>query len=190
MQLRAYDNRDSYALTLSKQERDELMDVLFDVGGRNAAAIAAYTGARRAEVKHLRHRDLRTSSEGYHYTRIYEDGAKRSEYREAPIPRWLVESIRDASADPTDPIVDVTMRTIDNKLDKAAQQLSKDDEAWSNLSMHDLRRTAINAWLDDDCPPLLVMQWSGHDDWRTFRDHYLQTYSEVKQAEVLEEVSW
>jgi integrase len=166
------------------------METMYEVGGRHAVGIAAYTAARRAEVKHLRYRDLRRSSEGYHYIRIYEDGAKRGEYREAPIPRWLVESIRGEN-DPDEHIVDVTMRTIDNRLSRAADELRDDsDEAWAHLSMHDLRRTAINAWLDDDVPPLLVMQWSGHDDWRTFRDHYLQTYSEQKQAEVLSNIDW
>jgi integrase len=82
------------------------------------------------------------------------------------------------------------MRTIDNRLAEAAEQLVDKDDAWAHLSMHDLRRTAINAWLDDDVGAIMCMQWSGHDDWRTFRDHYLSNYSEQKQAEVLEDVDW
>jgi integrase len=190
MQLEAYDNKNSYRLFLSKQERDDLMGVLDTIGGKDAAAIAAYSGARRNEVRHARYKDIRRSDAGYYKLRIYEDGAKRSEYREAPIPRWLAERIRAGQRDPDEDIVEVTMRTIDNRLGEAAEQLAAEDEAWEHLSMHDLRRTAINAWLDDDVGAIMCMQWSGHDDWRTFRDHYLSNYSEVKQAEVLEDVDW
>jgi len=190
MQLRSYDNRNGYALTLNQTERNELMDELEQVGGKEILAIAAYSGARRDEVAHVKHKDIRRSDAGFYKLRIYEDGAKRSEYREAPIPRWLAERIRASQDDPDDLIREHTMRTYDNRLTTAADRLSGGDEAWEHLSMHDLRRTAINSWLDDDAPRLMCMQWSGHDDWRTFRDHYLSNYSEQKQSEVIGSFDW
>lgn len=190
MQLRAYDNRDGYALTLTKDERQRLMDDLETIGGKDLLALAAYSGARRDELAHARYKDIRSSDAGFYKLRIFEDGAKRSKYREAPIPRWLAERLRAGQDDAIDLIRNHTMRTYDNRLNEAAEMLAKDDEAWLHLSMHDLRRTAINSWLDDDTPRLMCMQWSGHDDWRTFRDHYLTNYSEQKQSEVIESFEW
>lgn len=190
MQLRNYDNRDGYALTLNQVERKELMDELERIGGKDLLALAAYSGARRDELAHTQYKDIRNSDAGFYKLRIFEDGAKRSKYREAPVPRWLAERLRARQDVPDDLVPQYTMRTYDNRLKEAAQSLAERDEAWRHLSMHDLRRTAINSWLDNDAPRLMCMQWSGHDDWRTFRDHYLSDFSEAKQSEVVRTFDW
>jgi hypothetical protein len=43
--------------------------------------------------------------------------------------------------------------------------------------------------LDSNVQELQVMAWSGHDDWRTFRDHYLTDFSEQHQSEELQKVA-
>jgi integrase len=128
--------------------------------------------------------------------RVWEDGAKRSKYRETPIPQKIAIKINtileETDVEPDDTVIDHSMRTVSRHVQSAAESREEEtgDEGWLQIGLHDGRRTWANSLLDDDVSPLQVMQWGGWDDWRTFRDHYLQDFSEQKQSEEISKVEW
>jgi len=64
------------------------------------------------------------------------------------------------------------------------------DEGWSFLSAHDLRRTWGTLLVDDEIEPGLVMSWGGWEDWETFREPYLGTYSTKAKNRARDKVDW
>jgi hypothetical protein len=61
------------------------------------------------------------------------------------------------------------------------------DDGLSHLSAYDLRRTLL---VDDEVEPGLVMEWGGWEDWETFREAYLGTYSTKAKTRAREKVDW
>jgi integrase len=64
------------------------------------------------------------------------------------------------------------------------------DDGWSRLSAHDLRRTWGTLLVDDEVEPGLVMEWGGWEDWETFREAYLGTYSTKAKTRARAKVDW
>jgi hypothetical protein len=44
--------------------------------------------------------------------------------------------------------------------------------------------------VDDEVEPGLVMEWGGWEDWETFREAYLGTYSTKSKTRAREKVDW
>lgn len=72
--------------------------------------------------------------------------------------------------------------------DKLAEGL--DEELWSYLTMHDLRRTWATSLKGAEVDAMLVCDWGGWSDLETFLDHYRGKFSPEAQARQRENVDW
>ncbi|OYR85059.1 integrase, partial [Halorubrum ezzemoulense] len=187
MRLDSYDNKNGYRVVLSDQEREEIRDRIYRTQSKIGWELASYCGLRRQEIEYVRHRDLRKRDTGDWILRVWEDGAKRSKYRETPVPETVATRIQTMAevndVSPDQSIIEVSMRTVQRWLKRFCGELALqyDDEGYRHIKLHDGRRTWANSLLDAGVSPMMVMQWGGWDDWRTFRDHYLQDFTEQKQ---------
>ncbi|TKX38015.1 site-specific integrase [Halorubrum sp. CGM5_25_10-8B] len=192
MRLENYENQDGYRIVLSEKEREKLSDEVEETDSRIGWKLASQCGLRRQEIEHVRFKDIKKRDTGDWVLRVWEDGAKRSKYRETPVPSELavqINTIAETVAEQeSDEVISSSMRTVSRHIQAAAEGFS--DEGWNYISLHDGRRTWANALLDDDVSPLQVMMWGGWDDWQTFRDHYLQDFSEEHQSEEIAKVDW
>jgi len=182
---------------LTDREREKILNRLNSSSDEDAWILASYCGLRRGEIEAVEFRDIRQRENGDWIVRVYEENNKTDDYRETPIPerfayklKTRMKSSDDLDADDT--VVQSSMRTVSRHLKQTVTELAEDedDEAWESISLHDGRRTFANTMLDEDVPPLQVMEWGAWDDWQTFRDHYLHDHSEDYQSEQIQKVSW
>jgi integrase len=75
-----------------------------------------------------------------------------------------------------EPLISVTKRTLQNWMRKACEK--QEGDSWEHVSCHDLRRSAIQGYLEGGANVQTAMQLAGHEDYETFRDHYLGTLSD------------
>jgi integrase len=193
--LREHDGRDDMKVWLGDQEVEELLEVAADVDVEHYVAIGlgVRCGLRSAEVLNVTPRDVQDTTAG-RMLRV-PDG-KGGKYRETPIPTTLattistIADVRDAST--TEPLLDVTTRTLRRWVDAAALELAEttDDEGWRFLSFHDLRRTWATSLASSDVDPLVVLEWGGWADLETFLDHYQGAYSPEAQRRERRKVTW
>jgi integrase len=121
---------------------------------------------------------------------------KGDKYRETPLPNGLATTISTLAdlrdADDSTPLVDVSTRTVERWVDRAAEKLAddQDDGGWRYLTPHDLRRTWGTLLCEREVEPGLVMTYGGWGDWDTFREHYLGQYSVTAQQRAREKVPW
>lgn len=194
MKLEPYEQEDGFRVSLTKSEREDLYDRIDNTTSSIAWGLASYCGLRRQEIGNVQFKDLHRRDNGDYVLRVWE--GKGDKYRETPVPSSLairiqtVEETSDVEED--DVVIDHSMRTCIRHVQSAARRLEKEtgDEGWSFLGLHDGRRTFANTLLDSDVSPLQVMQWGSWDDWRTFRDHYLTSFSEKYQHQELQKVDW
>jgi len=75
---------------------------------------------------------------------------------------------------------------------RAGEQLTaqKEDDGWTYLTPHDLRRTWGTLLCEREVEPGLVMEYGGWEDWDTFREYYPGQYSVNAQQRVREKVPW
>jgi integrase len=194
MRLENYENQDGYRIVLSEKEREKLSDEVEETDSRIGWKLASQCGLRRQEIEHVRFKDIKKRDTGDWVLRVWEDGAKRSKYRETPVPSELAVQIKTleetVANDENEEVISSSMRTVSRHIQAAAGELADEDEGWNYLTLHDGRRTWANALLDNDVSPMQVMMWGGWDDWQTFRDHYLQDFSEEHQSEEIAKVDW
>lgn len=196
MRLESYRNKDSYRVVLSTDENKTLIDEIDDQRSKIAWQLGSQAGLRRAEIDNLTYNDVVKRDTGDYVVRVYEDGAKRDKYRETPVPESLAVKINTieetTKINGERSVVDHSMRTVHRHLNNACESIGdrNNDDAWKHISLHDGRRTWANALLDADVSPMQVMQWGGWDDWRTFRDHYLQDFSAEYQSKEIAKVDW
>ncbi|MXR50198.1 tyrosine-type recombinase/integrase [Halovenus sp. WSH3] len=195
MRMEAYDTEEGYRVVLNKWERRLVAREIDHQETKTAWQLASYCGLRQGEVGDAEYRDvnLRKSTDDW-FLRVWE--GKGDEYRETPLPDTVETRINTlyetTESDPEDDIIGCTMRTVRRRFRDVCDRLreEEDERGYQHLTLHDGRRTWANALLDDGVSPLQVMEWGSWDDWRTFRDHYLQDFSEQHQSEELEKVSW
>lgn len=194
MQLEAYEEEDGFRISLTKEERESLYDEIDNTTSSIAWGLASYSGLRRQEIGDVEFQDLRRRDNGDYFLRVWE--GKGDAYRETPVPSSLairIQTIEETTdVDSSDEVIDHSMRTCIRHVQAAARRLqdTTGDEGWSYIGLHDGRRTFANTMLDSDVSPLQVMQWGKWDDWRTFRDHYLTSFSESHQHKELQKVDW
>ena len=89
-------------------------------------------------------------------------------------------------------MIDVTTRTIRNWVNRAGETIAEetDDEMWSYLSPHDLRRTWATSLKGEDVESLVVCDWGGWSDLETFLEHYRGAFSPDAQRRQREKVEW
>jgi Phage integrase family. len=128
---------------------------------------------------------------------------KGDKYREAWIPDELVTRIETAAdfRDMPDhlPIVQssgestkVSTRTLRRWIADAAADLVEetDDDGWSQVSFHDLRRSWATNLASAGVDPILVLDVGGWNDLETFLDHYRGSYSPEAHRREREKVEW
>ncbi|MXV63507.1 tyrosine-type recombinase/integrase [Natronorubrum sp. JWXQ-INN-674] len=191
MRMKPYPDRDGKRVWLSKRELQMLID---DINNHETlekeigVKLAARAGLRRKELANVKVKDLVEDEKGHPRIRVWEGVAKKEHYREPPIPHELATQIdslaRVQGLDPNDEIVSVSDRTIFRVVRRACDRLEEEtnDEGWSRVDVHDLRRSWATHVLADGVLPSVVMEWGGWKNWETFRKHYLGEFS----PEVLE----
>lgn len=200
MNLREHDSdKRGMKVWLSTDEIDELLDATEGPSVELALSLAARCGLRSEEVTQVTPRDVRDSDAGS--ILIVRDG-KGGKYRETPIPRDLKNQIETAAEyreEPDDyPIVmnqsserGVTTRTLRRWLQSTREQLAEtQDQRWSHVSMHDLRRSWATNLKASNVDALLVCDWGGWEDLETFLDAYRGTYAPDAQRREREKVEW
>lgn len=195
MQIEPYENEDGYRVWLSEREQQMFIGEFSEEPRKQVAVRAMLHGLRSDELQHLKVsniRDLDADDEGYKLR--VRDG--KTGWREAPISRKLKEQmvmLKNAQGKrKTDPLVDVTKKTIQrwvsNKGEEIAERDGEDDE-WRYLTPHDLRRSwATHTYYSIDAPYALevVMRWGGWNDADTFRQNYLGRETDDMAVELME----
>ena len=197
MKLDNYPQKDGYQISLTDREREKILNQLEDTSDENAWILAAYSGLRRSEIAEIRFCDIRQRETGDWFVRVYEDHSKRDDFRETPLPERFAYKLNatleaDDDLDPQNKVVQHSMRTVSRHLKNIVRNIAEEDgedEMFEYVRLHDGRRTFINRMLDKNVQELQVMAWSGHDDWRTFRDHYMSDFSEKHEHQELQKVS-
>lgn len=197
MKIDNYPEKDGYQISLSDHEREVLLNDLCCTSDEHAWILASYCGLRRKEIEAVEFRDIFQRETGEWFVRVYEDFAKRDQFRETPIPERFAYKIKatveaNDDLDEDDEVVfEHSMRTVSRHLKKTVREFAEEDERdrmWEYVRLHDGRRTFANRMLDSEVEPLQVMEWGKWRDWRTFRDHYMQDFSEKHQSEQLAKV--
>jgi len=196
--MKPFEEDDGYRVWMSGDELNQLIETMHERGGtphRIAARLGGHCGLRRDEVSKSRPIDV-TESHGDTVLRVWEYAAKMEKYRETPIPQDLADQIRMIpefkDQDMDDPTLDVTGKTLNRWVKRAAQELYAEtgDEAWTYVTFHDLRRTWGTRMLETGMLPSVVMWHGGWDDWDTFREHYLGEFSSGALARERAKVEW
>lgn len=180
MRLKDHPERDGKRVWLAESEMQSLLDQADGPIQRVAFLLAGRVGLRRDELVQIRPKDFVDGPTGTH-VRVWEDYAKRDQYREPPVPDELKTTVEAVSYQASDdePVVDVNDHTVYRWVKRAAERLEEGtgDEGWQFVSPHDLRRTWGTALLERGVIPSVVMSWGGWNDWETFRKHYLGEFS-------------
>jgi len=88
--------------------------------------------------------------------------------------------------------IKVSTRTLRRWIADAAAELvtQTDDDAWAQLSFHDLRRSWATNLAAAGVDPILVLDVGGWNDLETFLDHYRGSYSPEAHRREREKVAW
>lgn len=199
MRMKAHEKEDGYRVWLAGDELDALIDKMHERGGtmhRIGGRLGGHCGLRRDEASKSRPVDVVNPSDGDAVLRVWETQAKRDKYRETPIPQDLadqIEMIPEFKSQAVDEaIIDRTGKTLNRWVKLAAEELSVEfnDEGWTEVTYHDLRRTWGTRMLESGVLPSVVMWQGGWDDWETFREHYLGEFSPSALARERKKVEW
>jgi len=195
MQLENYDKLDGRRVRLTATERDNLLQFYLDNHDTRryiGLALMAHCGCRSQEAVDVRPIHIVEGDEtDQKFLRIPE--GKGSKERMTPITDDLAGRIDGFAGDNrTEPVLDVTTRTLRRWVKRAAQHRAAEtgDTRWQYVGPHDLRRTWGHLMLEDEVLPSVLMQWGGWEDYETFQKHYLGKHSEQVQAREAGKVSW
>lgn len=199
MNLREHEQRDGYKVWLSSSEIDQLVEAAPNASASIAFALGARCGLRSQEIADVTPKDIHDTDAGW----ILRVRGKGDKYREAWISQELVTRIHTAAdfrAEPDHyPIVQsqsgstkVSTRTLRRWIASAGASLVEqtDDDAWAQLSMHDLRRSWATNLAAAGVDPLLVLDVGGWEDLETFLEHYRGSYSPEAHRREREKVDW
>lgn len=178
---------------LNRDEYATLLDAMDGTQQKIAARLGGDCGMRVSEVTSVNPNHLVTGPAG-EMVRIYR--SKDDVTRETPLPEGLkamlnaYAEVRGADADT--PFVDVTTRTVRKWVEAARERryAATGDEGWLRVTPHDLRRSWAQALLESDVEPMIVMEWGGWRNWRTFREHYLDIQSPRMQKQEREKAGF
>jgi len=193
MQMEDHDDHDGRKVWLNEDEADAFLDAADDTEKRIAFGLGLRCGLRCKEIVEATPRDVTSGPAG---TFLRVEHGKGDKYRETPLPNEFattIQTLADLRDEPDDaPLVDVSTRTVERWVDAAAEQLADehDDNGWTYLTPHDLRRTWGTLLCEREVEPGLVMTFGGWEDWDTFREHYLGQYSVSAQQRAREKVPW
>jgi integrase len=194
VRLQDYDERDGKQVWLDQDDVDRLLDTVEVGDPKRAVQLGVRCGLRRSEIVSVTVGDVMHAPDGF--LRVWEDYAKRSKYRETPLPNSLESVVIDGLSEhrqPEDELVQVTGSTVYRWIQRAGEELYAEtgDEGWTFLDVHDLRRTwgADLLW-NYGLLPSSVMAFGGWEDWSTFRNHYLGEMSPEAARRERSKVDW
>jgi integrase len=193
MQMEDHDEQDGRKVWLNHDEADKLMQYADTPSQRIAFGLMLRSGLRTHEATSVTPQDVTRGPAG---TFVQVQAGKGDKYRETPVPDQIatqIETVGDLrDADDATPVVDVSNRTVQRWVNRAATDIAAeyDNDDWLYLSPHDLRRTWGTLLCEREVEPGLVMTYGGWEDWDTFREHYLGQYSVKAQTRAREKVPW
>jgi integrase len=189
MQLRQFEERDdSKAVWLNRDELEALLDKTQNEHQRLALGLMARSGMRVSEAIAIRGEDM-IKTEAGKMARVWQ--GKGDKYRETPVSQesWWLGSALDTGEGS---LTGAAKRTVQSWVERAADAMYEETEevGWRYVSAHDLRRSWATLLIHGDVEPLLVLDWGGWSDYKTFRDHYMSINSPEYQAEERKKVDW
>ncbi|MFC3476289.1 tyrosine-type recombinase/integrase [Halobacterium litoreum] len=192
MQMEDHNEDDGRKVWLTEEEADQFLDAADDTQQCIAFGLGLRCGLRCKEIVDATPRDVTDGPAG---TFLRVEHGKGGKYRETPLPQDLattIQTVGDLRDEPDDvPLVDVSTRTVERWVESARDDLAEhEDDGWTYLTPHDLRRTWGTLLCEREVEPGLVMEYGGWEDWDTFREHYLGQYSVKAQQRAREKVPW
>lgn len=193
MQVEPFPNKDGYRVWLSKQEQQRIPDYYSEEPQKQLAVELMNDGLRSEETTRVSIEDVRemdTEAEGY-MLRVW---TSKTDFRECPISidtykkMKMIKNIKNLSK--SDPLIDVTERTVQRWVEKATDSFVDDNPDWKHVTAHDLRRTWVTQlyWsLDGDRAREVVMSFGGWNDVQTFNENYLGRIPDSVAIEVMKE---
>ena len=185
---------------LSEHEVEILIDTAPHARAAIAFALGARCGLRSHEIVQVYADDIRSTEMG---SMLRVQHGKGDKYRETPMPtdlRIRIETAMDYRDAPShEPVIlgqgrtgQMSTRTLRRWMDDTKTQCANitGDENWHHLTMHDLRRTWATSLASEDVDPLIVCDWGGWSDLRTFLRAYQGVYSPEAHKRERAKVDW
>ena len=191
MQTRPYDEKDGRRIWLARPECADLLAAVDDDPRRRIALQLGLHGLRTDEIIDVEPRHVRTlKDDAAGHVLTIPDG--KTGKREVPVSDDLAQRVAylksAAQLRQDEPVIDVSTRTLRNWIRDAREGLAEltenriEREAWSELGMHDLRRTWATstyyalAFTGVPIAEQLVMSWGGWKQTQTGRETFRQNY--------------
>jgi len=175
-------------LFLERSEAEQLENHYDDPIKQAAIRCMLLGGLRISEVVEIRAGDVIQSDKGVHRLRVR--NGKGDKLREAVVPERVGEQLQTISRiqDESGRIIDVTKRTVRNWVYDAAEAIAYEtgNDDWRDLKPHDCRRYYCSHLVREGFAAAEVMEWSGHSDYSTFRNHYWLPSDEVVSNKLAE----
>jgi len=185
----------NYRVWLSQDEVDLLLETPGDQIHRLAYEIGVRCGLRSVEITRVAPEDLNDTAAG-DMLRVESAKSDNDEVRQTPVPAQLATRIRTIAQhrdDPEEePLIDASTRTLRRWITRTTDAIAAEtgDEMWSEVTMHDLRRTWASSLNSADVDAMVVCDWGGWNDIDTFLDHYRATAQPEAQLRQREKVDW
>jgi integrase len=179
---------------LSQEEVELLLDHTDDRIHQLAFELGVRCGLRSKEILQVAPAHIRDTAAG---DMLVVDSAKNDSTRQPPIPSDLATRIKTIGdvrdEDPEEPVIDASTRTLRRWISAVCEDIADDDDEydmWSEVSMHDLRRTWATALKGEDVDAMVVCDWGGWNDLETFLEHYRGKFSPEAQRKQRDKVEW
>ena len=173
-------------VVLNEQERNQLIGHYSGNMEKSIAlSLMLQAGCRSQEALDVTPSDIQSmdTENGSEAFKLRVTEGKGDKYRETPIPNQLaykIQGFATSNRSPDDPLISVNRRTLQRWVQRAADALQDEtgDDGWSYFSSHDCRRTWANLALESGASPTAVMQAGGWENFKTFREHYMQDHGD------------
>lgn len=189
MMTEEYQDGDGRRVWLDRHEVDDLLEALDEPRRKVAARLGCESGLRSHEIVEVRPEHIYRDPEAGTMLQVPE--GKGDKYRETVCPDALAELIEALGhGTESEPVVDVTTRSLRNWIVDAREQLLEDDPRWRFVTTHDLRRTWAGMLANADVDETVALRWGGWNDLETFLNHYRGEATAAAQARERRKVDW
>jgi integrase len=195
MQIEPFENEAGYRVWLNRKEDSQFTEFYGTEPKKKLSVELMLDGLRSKEVTNVSKEDFRemqTEEEGY----MLQIPESKTGYRECPVSaetrNTALTVANTMGLSKSEPIVDVSKRTVQRWVTDAAEQLAESTgkETWNEVSAHDLRRTwaTHTYWrIEGDRAREVVMSWGGWEDVQTFSSNYLGKVPDSVAIDIMHE---